>query len=163
VGCHFLLQGIFPTQGSNLGLLHCRQILYHLSPQGSPLLSCKWVHRYHLSRFHIYILINDICFSLSGLLYSITGSGFIYLIRTSSNVFLFMAESMVYTCTTTFYPFICQCTSRLLPCVFCSGFVVVVCQWSLGFPSGSAGKESACQCKRHRRCGFNLWVDPLEE
>ena len=28
---HFLLQGIFPTQGSNLGLLHCRQILYRLS------------------------------------------------------------------------------------------------------------------------------------
>ena len=28
VGCHFLLQGIFPTQGSNLDLLHCRQILY---------------------------------------------------------------------------------------------------------------------------------------
>ena len=32
---HSLLQGIFPTQGSNLGLLHCRQILYHLSYQGS--------------------------------------------------------------------------------------------------------------------------------
>ena len=32
----FLLQGIFPTQESNLGLLHCRQILYHLSYQGSP-------------------------------------------------------------------------------------------------------------------------------
>ena len=28
VGCHFLLQGIFPTQGLNPGLLHCRQILY---------------------------------------------------------------------------------------------------------------------------------------
>ena len=28
VGCHALLQGIFPTQGSNLGLLHCRWILY---------------------------------------------------------------------------------------------------------------------------------------
>jgi len=27
VGCHILLQGIFPTQGSNLGLLHCSQIL----------------------------------------------------------------------------------------------------------------------------------------
>ena len=26
VGCHVLLQGIFPTQGSNSGLLHCRQI-----------------------------------------------------------------------------------------------------------------------------------------
>ena len=36
VGCHFLLQGIFLTQGSNPGLLHCRQILYHLSNQGSP-------------------------------------------------------------------------------------------------------------------------------
>ena len=33
VGCHFLLQGIFPTQGSNLGLLHCRQTLYRLSHQ----------------------------------------------------------------------------------------------------------------------------------
>ena len=36
VGCHFFLKGIFPTQGRNLGLLHCRQILYHLSHQGSP-------------------------------------------------------------------------------------------------------------------------------
>ena len=36
VGCS-LLQGIFPAQGSNLGLLHCRQILYHLSHQGNDL------------------------------------------------------------------------------------------------------------------------------
>ena len=36
VGSHFLLQGIFLTQGSNLCLLHCRQILYHLTHQGSP-------------------------------------------------------------------------------------------------------------------------------
>ena len=35
VGCHFLLQGIFPTQGSNPGLLHCRQILYPES-RGKP-------------------------------------------------------------------------------------------------------------------------------
>ena len=33
VGCHFFLHGIFLTQGSNQGLLHCRQILYHLSPR----------------------------------------------------------------------------------------------------------------------------------
>ena len=38
VGCHFLLQGIFPTQGLNPCLLCCRQICYHLSHQGSPLL-----------------------------------------------------------------------------------------------------------------------------
>ena len=36
VGCHFLLQRIFPTQGSNPGLLHCRWILYCLRHQGSP-------------------------------------------------------------------------------------------------------------------------------
>ena len=36
VGSCSLLQGIFPTQGSNPGLLHCRQILYQLSYQGSP-------------------------------------------------------------------------------------------------------------------------------
>ena len=35
VGCHALLQGIFPTQELNWGLLHCRQILYQLSYQGS--------------------------------------------------------------------------------------------------------------------------------
>ena len=34
VGCHFLLQGIFPTQGLNPGLPHCRQTLYCLSHQG---------------------------------------------------------------------------------------------------------------------------------
>ena len=37
VVCHFLLQGIFPTQGVNLGLPPCRQMLYHLSYQGSKL------------------------------------------------------------------------------------------------------------------------------
>ena len=36
VGCHALLQGSFWTQGSNPCLLHCRQILYHLSHRGSP-------------------------------------------------------------------------------------------------------------------------------
>ena len=36
VGSLSLLQGIFPTQGSNPGLLHCRRILYQLSCEGSP-------------------------------------------------------------------------------------------------------------------------------
>ena len=35
VGSRFLLQGIFPAQGSNPGLLHCRRILYQLSHQGN--------------------------------------------------------------------------------------------------------------------------------
>jgi len=39
VDCHALLQGIFPTQGSNPGLPHCRQILDSLltEPPGKPL------------------------------------------------------------------------------------------------------------------------------
>ena len=36
------LQGIFPTQGSNPGLLHCRRILYQLSHKGSPRI-LEWV------------------------------------------------------------------------------------------------------------------------
>ena len=42
VGCHALPQGIFPTQASNPGLSHCRQILYRLSHQGSPRI-LEWV------------------------------------------------------------------------------------------------------------------------
>ena len=49
MGCHALLQGIFPTQGSNPGLLTCRQILYHLSHQGSPRI-LEWV-AYPFSRY----------------------------------------------------------------------------------------------------------------
>ena len=45
MGCHSLLQGIFPTQGLNLGLLHSWQILYHMSPEGGPfiwLVAAMW-------------------------------------------------------------------------------------------------------------------------
>ena len=44
---HSLLQGIFPTQGSNPGLLNCRQILYQLSHKGSPT-TCKHAHNISL-------------------------------------------------------------------------------------------------------------------
>ena len=36
MGCHALFQVIFPTQGLNSCLPYCRQILYHISPPGSP-------------------------------------------------------------------------------------------------------------------------------
>ena len=42
VGTHSLLQGIFPTQGSNPSLLHCRQILYQLSHKESPRI-LEWI------------------------------------------------------------------------------------------------------------------------
>ena len=46
VGCHPFLQCIFPTLGSNPGLLHFRQILYHLSHQGSPPKMQRFFQRY---------------------------------------------------------------------------------------------------------------------
>ena len=42
VGGHAFLQGIFTAQGSNSGLLHCRRILYHLSPQISSVIYSFW-------------------------------------------------------------------------------------------------------------------------
>ena len=42
MGCHVLLQGIFPTQRSNPGFLHCRQILYQQCHQGSSRI-LEWV------------------------------------------------------------------------------------------------------------------------
>ena len=47
VGCHTLLQGTFPTQGSNLGLLHCRQFFFFffflpLSHRGSSIVNGQW-------------------------------------------------------------------------------------------------------------------------
>ena len=42
VGCHPLLQGIFPTLGLNPGLLYCGQILYCLSHQGNPRILSGW-------------------------------------------------------------------------------------------------------------------------
>ena len=42
VGSRSLLQGTFPTQGSNPGLPHCRQILYQLNHKGSPRI-LEWI------------------------------------------------------------------------------------------------------------------------
>ena len=47
VGFLSLIQGIFLTQGLKPGLLHCRQILYHLSPQGSVCVCvCVYIYIY---------------------------------------------------------------------------------------------------------------------
>ena len=49
-------------------------------------------YHYHLSKFHIYVLVYYIGVFLSGLLHSVIGPSFIHLIRTDSNVFYLMAE-----------------------------------------------------------------------
>ena len=58
VGSLSLLQGIFPTQGSNPGLLHCRRILYQLNHKGSPHGNHIYTHIYScLVANYIYIYI----------------------------------------------------------------------------------------------------------
>ena len=59
VGCHFLLPGIFPTQGSNPGLPHCRQMLYHLSHWGSPVIIHGSGNYEQFYLLYAYFLINS--------------------------------------------------------------------------------------------------------
>ena len=59
VVCHSLLQGIFLTQGSNPGLLHCRQILYHLSYPGSKyFIYFYWISRFLWLEFVLFIFLS---------------------------------------------------------------------------------------------------------
>ena len=51
VGSLSLLQGIFPTQGSNPGLSHCRRILHQLSHKGSPTNSYRFLSNIFLHLF----------------------------------------------------------------------------------------------------------------
>ena len=55
MGSHSLLQGMFPTQGSNPGLPHCRRIFYQLSHKGSPLF-CNF--KIHISAKHSNYFVN---------------------------------------------------------------------------------------------------------
>ena len=64
VGCHFLLQGIFLTQGLNPDLPHCRQTLYHLSHQEG---ECKLVQPFSSVLSHVR-LCNTMDCSMPGLL-----------------------------------------------------------------------------------------------
>ena len=74
VGCHFLLQGVFLTQGLNSHLLHCRQILYSLNNWGSPILFdmyiyislwiCWQINHHHHYRFYFCSAWNFLFFTL---------------------------------------------------------------------------------------------------
>ena len=54
MGCHSLLQGVFPTQGLNPGLLYCRWILYQLSHKGSPEEESEYLKNEEILKEHYY-------------------------------------------------------------------------------------------------------------
>ena len=55
VGCHSLLQEIFPTQGSNPGLPHCRQIVYLQPPREAQLRCCVTSQFLWLFHWQLYV------------------------------------------------------------------------------------------------------------
>ena len=67
VGCHALLQGIFPTQGLNLGFLRCRRILYQLNYQRYLVILIIAIKAFmkeplsKLRRILLYLLIQNTC------------------------------------------------------------------------------------------------------
>ena len=44
---------------------------------------------------------------------------------------------------------------------FLKEFQLLVLQWYMGFPGGTSGEESTCQCRRHKRHGFHPWVEVI--
>ena len=58
VGCHSLPHGVFPTQGSNPGLPHCRQVLHQLSHEGSPLLNISCWKEFYATIAVLYSLLH---------------------------------------------------------------------------------------------------------
>ena len=68
-----LLPGIFPTQGLNSGLLHCRQILYNLSHQGNPggtVAKCYWFYHKTLSHTYTFLSVHTAAAAAAKLLQS---------------------------------------------------------------------------------------------
>ena len=59
MGCHFLLQGIFPTQGLNLGLPHCRQMLLPSEPPGK-FMCDKREYNLYMGREHIGLMFTGV-------------------------------------------------------------------------------------------------------
>ena len=81
-----------------------RLVSIHLcSTSVSHFLPCKPVHLYHVSRFHIYVLIYDICFSLSDILHAVWQSPdpSTSLQMTQFCSFLWLSNIPLYICTTT--------------------------------------------------------------
>ena len=83
MGCHFFLQGIFLTQGSNPSLLHCRQTLYPLSHQGNvPLASLIVLKRYLVfpivSSISLHCSLRKAFLSLLAILQTLHSDGYIF-------------------------------------------------------------------------------------
>ena len=62
VGCHFLLQGIFPTQGWNPGLLPWQRGFFTTEPPGKPALICDNLHDFVVDKMNVIFYIRLVPF-----------------------------------------------------------------------------------------------------
>ena len=141
--CH--LQGIFPTQDSNWSLLHCRQSLYQLSYQGSSLLCHSWnqatcclaLYMAGLAGFPLKSYLKSEGYNntaQSECLKKLSGkAGSIPRMKDKFR-------------TTEFLALNCLARHETRPVVV-FGYLA---SSSMGFPSGSAGKEYACNAGDQR-------------
>ena len=159
MGCHFLLQGIFPTQGSNLRLLHCRQF-FTTEPPRSPIQlvmnsnpvvlesKVKWKRCvYMLSHFsHAQLFVT---------LWTTT-------LQTSLSMGFSRQEE--YWSGLPFPPpnerGVRLNLSGLSNKARTSRYIHNVVN-SVGFPGGANGKEPTCPCRRFKRCGFDSRVGKI--
>ena len=82
VGSHFLLQEIFPTKRSNLGLLHCRQIIYRLNHWGAHCSHVSYIKK-STSSLSLCLLLNSFCTETQRTWTSISpGTRWVILIKT---------------------------------------------------------------------------------
>ena len=116
VGSLSLLQGIFPTQGSNPGLLHCRQILYQLNHKGNLDLHKErnniraWITNGKKKKFMFLFLIDltDNCCKV---------------IIPTMYVIVYACDACTYICINIYiYIYICLCVSEMnIAVILCPG------------------------------------------
>ena len=136
VSCHDFLQGIFPAQGSNPGISHCRRILYWLSHEGSPRI-LEWV-AYPFSRGSSWPKNWTGVSCIAGGFFTSwdtrKGPDHALLIHFSSFSF--------------FIPSFFQYASKV-------GKVSSGYCFPGGFPGDASGKEPTCQCRRRKSHRFD--------
>ena len=129
-----LPQGIFPTQGLNPGLLHCRRILHPLSHQGRPRI-LEWV-AYPSSRGSSWPRNRTRVSCIAGRFFTSWATRGA-LKSHSSN----LKADGFYVTPIQPLPSVCWGLNKLK-----------------GFPGGASSKEPACQCRGHKRLRFNPCV-----
>ena len=105
VGCHFLLQGIFLTQGSNPGLLHSRQILYRLNHQGISSMSLLNISCIFSILVSCLFICNSILFSRFWIIFTIIILNFLSGRLSISSSFVWFGGH--WSCSFTSWVFLC--------------------------------------------------------